>query len=215
MSLAYDAELARLQRSIATCRLELDLMRQRLAARRRDCARRRFEYELAALRLKAALGRARHFIGKAGFKPDQPRWPKGNGDDSGRWSGGAGTGVATDFSSAGRAKGHHYVPGAIYRKMPLPDAMRKVFDDAITGPLRNERHGWSNAHDQYNEAVSEQLERFVAKHNIRPEGMTPAEARAFVDEVKASRDPRIRGFNLRILRGEVMYWLRRMPRLPE
>jgi hypothetical protein len=28
---------------------------------------------------------------KAGFRPDQPRWPKGSGDESGRWSGGAGT----------------------------------------------------------------------------------------------------------------------------
>src|SRR6202034_998767 len=27
---------------------------------------------------------------KAGFRPDQPRWPRGSGDVSGRWSGGAG-----------------------------------------------------------------------------------------------------------------------------
>lgn len=27
---------------------------------------------------------------RAGFRPDQPRWPKGSGDISGRWSGGAG-----------------------------------------------------------------------------------------------------------------------------
>jgi hypothetical protein len=29
---------------------------------------------------------------KAGFRPDQPRWPKGSGEQGGRWSGGAGTG---------------------------------------------------------------------------------------------------------------------------
>jgi hypothetical protein len=29
---------------------------------------------------------------KAGFRPDQPRWPAGSGRISGRWSGGAGTG---------------------------------------------------------------------------------------------------------------------------
>ena len=29
---------------------------------------------------------------KAGFRPDQPRWSKGSGDISGRWSGGAGEG---------------------------------------------------------------------------------------------------------------------------
>jgi hypothetical protein len=27
---------------------------------------------------------------KAGYRPDQPRWPKGSGEDSGRWSGGGG-----------------------------------------------------------------------------------------------------------------------------
>lgn len=29
---------------------------------------------------------------KAGYRPDQPRWPKGSGDISGRWSGGSGEG---------------------------------------------------------------------------------------------------------------------------
>jgi len=29
---------------------------------------------------------------KAGYRPDQPRWPAGSGDISGRWSGGAGEG---------------------------------------------------------------------------------------------------------------------------
>ncbi|HEY1983329.1 MAG TPA: hypothetical protein VGH13_24875 [Xanthobacteraceae bacterium] len=29
---------------------------------------------------------------KAGYRPDQPRWPRGSGDISGRWSGGAGEG---------------------------------------------------------------------------------------------------------------------------
>jgi len=30
---------------------------------------------------------------KAGFNPDQPRWPAGSGIDSGRWSGGGGGGT--------------------------------------------------------------------------------------------------------------------------
>jgi len=33
-----------------------------------------------------------HELRKAGFRPDQPRWSKGSGDISGRWSGGAGEG---------------------------------------------------------------------------------------------------------------------------
>lgn len=33
-----------------------------------------------------------HDLGKAGFRPDQPRWSKGSGEISGRWSGGAGEG---------------------------------------------------------------------------------------------------------------------------
>ncbi len=51
--------------------------------------------EIAFERFKrAALRRAiaEHLLRKAGFRPDQPRWPAGSGRISGRWSGGAGTG---------------------------------------------------------------------------------------------------------------------------
>jgi hypothetical protein len=51
---------------------------------RRECAALRFDWE----RIKRD-----YYACKAGFKEDQPRWPKGSGDDSGRWSGGVGTGT--------------------------------------------------------------------------------------------------------------------------
>ena len=45
-------------------------------------------HDLAAEAVRQFL----HELRKAGFRPDQPRWPKGRGDISGRWSGGAGEG---------------------------------------------------------------------------------------------------------------------------
>src|SRR5688572_25168869 len=46
---------------------------------------------------------------RAGFRRDQPRWPKGSGDDSGRWSGGAGTGPQETGPGRGPIRGHHFV----------------------------------------------------------------------------------------------------------
>jgi hypothetical protein len=45
---------------------------------------------------KTAQARVAPFIElrRAGFREDQPRWPKGSGEDGGRWSGGAGTAPA-------------------------------------------------------------------------------------------------------------------------
>jgi hypothetical protein len=42
--------------------------------------------------------------------------------------------------------------------------------------------------------------------------MTPDQARAFVQEVRSSRDRRIRDFNMRIFQQEFRYYLRRIPR---
>jgi hypothetical protein len=54
--------------------------RAELAAIRRDC-------EL----LSEVLREACRELAKAGFREDQPRWPRRSGRRSGRWSGGAGT----------------------------------------------------------------------------------------------------------------------------
>jgi hypothetical protein len=104
------------------------------------------------------------------------------------------------------------VPQSIYRDLPLRPETRDVFDQATTGPLRAERHGWSQAHDFYNQAVNDHLDRFMERNNIRPEHLTPDQARSFLQELKQSTDPRVRDFNLRIFRQEFQYWLRRGPR---
>jgi len=73
---------------------------------------------------------------KAGFRQDQPRWPVGSGVDSGRWSGGAGTGSPGIGHSSGQATrgGHHYVPRKIFDNEPLRPETRKVFEQNVTGP---------------------------------------------------------------------------------
>jgi hypothetical protein len=83
-----------------------------------------------------------------------------------------------------------------------------VFDEAMIGPLHAERHGWSKEHQIYNEAVREQFGRFLERNNIRPEQMTPNQARSFVLEILGSRDPRIRNYNVGILKRELQYRLR-------
>jgi hypothetical protein len=150
------------------------------------------------------------------YRPDQPRLPLGPG--GGRWTTEAGTPTqvlpsgATDISAARKARGHHYVPQSLYRRLPLRADTRKVFDEAATGPLNAEPHGWSKAHQRYNGAVGEHLDRFLETNKIRPEQMTPDQAQSFVDQVKRSRDPGIRNYNLRIFMRELQFQLRRGPR---
>jgi hypothetical protein len=61
---------------------------------------------------------------------------------------------------------------------------------------------------QYNEAVRNS---FLKEKGIGPEQMTPEQARSFADRVKASSDPRIRQFNMRLYMREFQYWIRRGP----
>ncbi|MTW15017.1 hypothetical protein GJ689_02225 [Rhodoplanes serenus] len=153
---------------------------------------------------------------KAGFKEDQPRWPKGNGEISGRWSGGAGTDASAAEGASGSPgsapRGHHFVHRSLYEKLSLRPDTRKVFETAVTGPLRAGPHGWSKEHYTYNRAVEESFERYLRDNRIRIEDMTPDEARKFIDATKRSTDPRIRAVNMRIYMREIMYWLRRVPR---
>lgn len=69
----FEAEIFRLKRRTLLNELET-------AVRRHHTARLR------------AHAQRKVFAQKAGFRPDQPRWPAGSGRISGRWSGGAGTG---------------------------------------------------------------------------------------------------------------------------
>jgi hypothetical protein len=149
---------------------------------------------------------------KAGFKPDQPRWPKGSGEDGGRWSGGPGTGAFGTPSSTSPPRGHHFVNKSLYENLPLRPETRKVFEQAATGPFNAGPHRWSAEHSRYNDAVAEQFERFMRQNSVQPQEMTPEQAGKFVDEVKRSSDPRIRSLNIRIYMREIMYWLRRVQR---
>ena len=163
------------------------------------------------------------------YNPNQPRVPKGD-PDGGQWTNGGGgrgaslgssashpeTKVPTDISSQSRARGHHNEPYAVFNKWNLPPETRKVFMDATTGKLANAwvrsgldapayRHFWNGEdgpHGQYNKAVAELGERFLAENKIQPETMTPAQARALLREIDIAPDPRIRDFSraMRLLR---------------
>jgi hypothetical protein len=141
------------------------------------------------------------------YSPDQPRVPAGN-PDGGQWTSGSGEGETTELSAASRnkARGHHELPQSLYNKLNLSPETRKVFEDATTGPI-NARgiiegklrgHFWDGprgAHGVYNEAVEELRDRFMAEIGIKPEQMTPEQARLLIERIKQSQDPRIRDYN--------------------
>lgn len=109
----------------------------------------------------------------------------------GRWSGGAGAeSPQTGPSRNPRSRGHHFVPGELYRSEPLKPETRKVFEDAVTGPLRGQQHGNSEEHQNYSRAVREAFDQFKSRNGIvRSEDMTPDQAKKFVDEVRDSNAP--------------------------
>jgi hypothetical protein len=87
------------------------------------------------------------------------------------------------------------MPRGVYQKWTLPEETRKVFDDATSGRLNIRGHFWdgpTGAHGRYNAAVQELADRFIAENNIQVEQMTPAQARALLNEIGSSEDARIR-----------------------
>ena len=109
--------------------------------------------------------------------------------------------------------GHHEVPRGVYEKWNLRSETEKVFKDATTGPIppwegRTTPDGirignrWTEAHREYNKAIKELSEDFFKRHNIRPQDMTPDQARTLSKEIRETPDPRIRVFNdmMRLLR---------------
>lgn len=141
---------------------------------------------------------------KANFNPAQPR------DGLGRWVIGGGA-YAPVFRAGGgpSPRGHHFVARAEFENRNFSAEARRVFDTARTGPLSPGVHGWSPEHARYNAAVGEHLDRFLARNSIRPEQMTADQARSVVEEVRRSADPRIRDYNLRIYRNEIIHAIRR------
>jgi hypothetical protein len=192
---------------------ELDAIKQIVAIRRREKTYWEIKYQLAELRFETALIKHAYACLKGGFRPDQPRWPKGT-QEGGRWSGGAGTdSPRTGQSRSPRSRGHHFVPGELCRNEPLKPETRKIFEDAVTGPLRGQQHGNSEEHVGYTQAVQEAFNKFNSRNGIaRSEDMTPDQAKKFVDEVRDSKDPRIHNFNMKIYMREIRFYLRRIPR---
>lgn len=97
--------------SVATCQiLKENFLRMRSAtaelqdaivARNRLRTCRAIRRNFATLRMETETLRRAFLLQKAGFKEDQPRWPAGSGDVSGRWSGGAGNGRVEVTTSPG------------------------------------------------------------------------------------------------------------------
>jgi hypothetical protein len=186
--------------------------------------------EHEALRRAFSEVKAELLARKAGFDPSQPRVPAGNAD-GGQWTSEGGVGsegsdrsgrdTDVEFGSARRApgfartRGHHFVARSVFRDRSLSAEARRIFDNATTGRLRGQLHGWSKGHREYNAAVTEALDEFMASRKITGVEMTAGQALEFVDQVKRSSDERIRQFNLNILRQELRYILRFGPRRPE
>jgi hypothetical protein len=173
--------------------------------------------EFAALRFDWERTKRDYYARKAGFRRDQPRWPRGTPGEpkpGGRWSGGAGTEAPmTEPSANPKSRGHHWVPRQVFGDEPLTRETRKAFDEATTGPLRGQQHGNSREHIEYNKAAKDAFDSFKARNGIaRSEDMTPEQAKKLVGEIKASTDPRIRNLNMKIFRQEFQFYLRRIPR---
>src|SRR5262245_40612176 len=157
--------------------------------------------------------------------PDRPSWdaPAGNDDKGTRANNGGSAGgqndrlilsdVAPDNEWISNAQyagdGHHHAPRAVYEKLPLPPETRRVFNKGTTGPLP-----WYNWHKNdalhraYSDAVEELMDRFMQEHNIKPEQMTPDQARSVLKAIAGSEEPRIRVYREVIKRMWMFYRLR-------
>jgi hypothetical protein len=95
--------------------------------------------------------------------------------------------------------------------LPLRDGFRDAQPilHGLNDPTGNK---FDKLHQEYNKAVEDALDRFLDRNKIRGDQMTPDQARSFAQEVKTSRDPKIREFNMRIWMREFRFQLRRGPR---
>lgn len=107
------------------------------------------------------------------------------------------------------AEGHHHNPRAVYEKFPLPPGTREVFDKATTGPLPIRRWHENDAlHRAYSKAVGELMDRFMQENSIKPEQMTPDQARSLLKAIAEAEDPRIRVYGEMLKRMRMFYRLR-------
>jgi hypothetical protein len=162
-----------------------------------------------------SIGRPGH-----GYDPHQPRVPAGH-SDGGQWTDKEGD----DAEARGRivtpgltpdnywlpgaqfaGEGHHFPPRAVWQNWPLQPETRRVFNKAVSGPIplrlfnpftqkETFYHEFDDMHRAYNIAVTRLMERYMRRHGITPEVMTPTQAHRIVEAIHASRDPRIRDYN--------------------
>ena len=91
-----------------------------------------------------------------------------------------------------------------------------MLDDATTGKLNDPSSNlYDGLHRRYNDAVADELDKFLSENDIQPEDMTPDQARAFVKQLKESSDPRIRAFNMRMRLREIIFRFQRALRRGE
>ena len=143
------------------------------------------------------------------LRDDQGRWAD-EGRDAGRSNRHTSRAETIELSAQGRqrGKGHHEVPQALYKNLPLPEQTRKVFDEATTGPVPSRGHRWDNAHREYNNAVGKLMNNFMSENSIQPEQMTPQQAQSLLKVVRESTEPRISNYNKGIRMLQYLYRLR-------
>jgi hypothetical protein len=134
---------------------------------------------------------------KAGFRPDQPRHPRGSGPIGGRWSGGAGT-IIIEPAGGPPTRGHHYVPKSLIKKMNLTTKARELLLGATTGDMERGVHLYDEPHRRYSDAVERHIERFLRESGIGTRAMTADEAQRLLRSVWRSNNPDIWKFNRRL-----------------
>ncbi|MDO8980197.1 MAG: hypothetical protein Q7V17_13285 [Afipia sp.] len=152
---------------------------------------------------------------KANFNPAQPR------DERGWWTDGVGANdprVMSDATPDGwipgaqyAGNGHHFVPRGVFTndKYDFSPETTRAFDSETTGHLKDpSSNQYDGVHRTYNKEVEEKLDQFLERNDVTSREMTPDHAKSFADEIKKSRDPRIRQLNQRIYMREIMRSLR-------
>jgi len=159
---------------------------------------------------------ASRFGGAASVKVGNPHWEEQPRVPSGSPEGGEWTKTAGDLTGLPFPEeegGHHFVNRGLFNNLPLPAETRKVFQSATTGPLQDEfSNRYDGMHRAYNRTIEELFQKYVKDNSIVVESMTPAQARAFLQEVLGSSESSVRNFNMRVYMREIMQMLKR--RLP-
>jgi hypothetical protein len=185
--------LRELKDGLQQIRAEITALKRVVALSRHERTSLEMRRRLAALRLETAFVRHADVYLKAGFRPDQPRWPKGS-EQGGRWSGGAGTagdqdGAQTTELSAMRRKPPmpglplhlpHFSPGAGSNSLPREPVT--IINNAQTG---------LSIVDESTEKLRTILEKVV---NGRPQSFGPEYGKAIhYDFANAVRSENLRG----------------------